>query len=91
MRSCTGSTTLPEREPRVRTRDVARALQRVLAYGDESDQGETVTLLAEKAGTSTRTVYRCLGHSSETLSLDLADRLLVAAGGHISECELIWD
>ena len=76
-------------EPRVRTADVKRQLDRVLAYGDDADQGETVALLAEKAGTSTRTVYRCLGMSSETLSLGLADRLLVAAGGHISECELV--
>lgn len=76
-------------EPRVRTADVKRQLDRVLAYGDDADQGETVALLAEKASTSTRTVYRVLGLSSETLSLGLADRLLVAAGGHISECELV--
>lgn len=82
---------MAEREPRVRTVDVKRALDRVLAYGDDSDVGETVALIAEKADTSTRTVYRVLGLSSETLSLDLADRLLVASGAHISECELIWD
>jgi len=78
-------------EPRVRTRDVKRHLDRVLAYGDDADQGETVALLAEKAGTSTRTVYRVLGLNTSSLSLDLADRLLVASGGHLSDCELVHD
>lgn len=82
---------MDETEPRVRTSAVKRALEKVIAYGDSDEQGETVALIAEKAETSTRTVYRCLGESTATLSLDLADRLLVAAGAHLSDCELVWE
>lgn len=78
-----------ELEPKVNAADVARVLRRVILPDDE-DAGESVAIIAERAETSTRTVYRVLRAGDSPLSLSLADRLLVAAGGHISECELIW-
>lgn len=78
-----------EIEPKVVAADVARVLRRVI-LPDDDDAGESVSLIAERAGTSTRTVYRVLRADGPPLSLSTADRLLVAAGGHISECELVW-
>jgi hypothetical protein len=68
-------------EPRVVTEDVASRLERHVASPDE-DGGDSVQLIAEKAKTSTRTVYRILSRTQATLSLDLADRLLVAVDEH---------
>lgn len=75
-------------EPLVLTEDVRRVLMR---YGIRGDgDGESVEVIAEQANTSTRTVYRVLQNKTETLRLDLADRLVMAAGGHLSECRLVW-
>lgn len=82
-----GSTKEPE--PRVPTEDVQRILKRVIRM-DEDDSGESVATIAEKADTSTRTVYRCLAGTTKSLSLHLADSLCIAAGSHLSECRLIW-
>jgi hypothetical protein len=49
--------------------------------GDDSS-GESVTLIAENADVSARTVYRVLGGDKPTLSLELGDRLCLAAGTH---------
>ena len=78
-------------EPRVVTETVRKVLERALSQFD-ADEGESVSVLAERAGTSTRTVYRVLGApAGATLSLDLADRLVVAAGGNITlDCELVF-
>ena len=76
-------------EPRVLTQDVQEILQRVIRPGDE-DNGEAVSLIAEKAHISTRTVYRVLQRSTDTISLDLADRLCLAAGQHVAICTLVW-
>lgn len=78
-----------EPEPRVLTKDVSSILKRVVRPNDD-DAGESVKLIAEKAETSTRTVYRVLSVSTETISLDLADRLCIAASAHISACRLSW-
>lgn len=77
-------------EPKVLTADVRSILRSVIRPG-EDDDGGGVALIAEKADTSTRTVYRVLseGHS-ETISLDLADRLCLAAGSHVALCRLRW-
>jgi hypothetical protein len=77
-------------EPRVLTSDVQRILRRVIRPGDE-DGGESVALIAERARVSARTVYRVLNpdESKPTISLGLADRLCVAADGHISQCRLV--
>lgn len=56
---------------------------------DDPDQGEAVAMIAEQAETSTRTVYRVLGLESEALDMGLADRLVMAAGGHLSTCRLV--
>jgi hypothetical protein len=48
-------------------------------------------MIAERAETSTRTVYRVLSEShAEAISLDLADRLCLAAGSHVALCRLKW-
>lgn len=78
-----------EKEPRVLTEDVTNILRRVIKP-DDDDEGKSVSLIAEKANTSTRTVYRVLAQTTETLSLDLADRLCLAAGAHLEECHLVW-
>lgn len=80
----------PSSEPKVLTVDVRDILRQVIRPG-EDDDGGGVTMIAEKAGTSTRTVYRVLSEShSESISLDLADRLCLAAGSHVALCRLKW-
>lgn len=76
-----------EVEPRVVTEDVQRILKRIVKP-DQEDEGDSVATIAEKADTSTRTVYRILAGTTKTLSLDLADRVCLAAGYHLSECRL---
>jgi DNA-binding phage protein len=78
-------------EPRVLTTDVQRLLQRVIRPGNDDD-GASVALIAEKAGVSTRTVYRVLNPDEDkpTISLDLADRLSLAADSHVRFCTLVW-
>lgn len=78
---------MAEIEPRVLTEDVQRVLRRII--GTDED-GESVTIVAEKAGTSTRTVYRVLARTTESIQLDLADRLCIAASAHLRECRLLW-
>lgn len=76
-------------EPRVMTADVTAILRRVIRPGDD-DGGESVSLIAEKAHISTRTVYRVLQGTTQTISLDLADRLCLAAESHLAHCRLVW-
>lgn len=78
-----------EEEPKVLTRDVQAILRRVV-QPDQEDSGESVVMLAERANTSARTVYRVLARTTPTISLDLADRLCLAADAHLSECHLSW-
>lgn len=78
-----------EPEPRVLTEDVQLVLRRVVRP-DQEDEGDSVATIAEKADTSTRTVYRVLARTTTTLSLDLADRLCIAADTHLSACRLQW-
>lgn len=58
---------------------------------DDPDDGEAVQRLAERAKTSTRTVYRALSppdsepENPHTISLDLADRLVLASGNHLAQ------
>lgn len=79
-------------EPRVLIDDVKLVLKRVVRP-DDDDGGEAVAMIAERAHVSTRTVYRVLNPDpeKETISLDLADRLCIAAGVHIAfSCRLQW-
>lgn len=78
-----------EVEPKVLTEDVQMILRRIVKP-DQEDEGDSVSTIAEKADTSARTVYRILAGTTNTLSLDLADRICLAAGFHISECRLYW-
>jgi hypothetical protein len=71
------------------TEDVQVILRRVVRP-DQDDEGASVATIAEKADTSTRTVYRVLAGTTKTLSLSLADRLCIAADAHLSECRLSW-
>lgn len=76
-------------EPRVVTADVQRVLRNVI-QPDADDVGESVVALASRASTSARTIYRVLALNSETISLDLADRICLAANGHLMTCRLVW-
>lgn len=78
-----------ETEPRVLTADVRAVLRRVV-QPDDDDSGESVVALAERADTSARTIYRILARSTESINLDLADRVTLAANGHLMECRLLW-
>lgn len=76
-------------EPKVLTEDVRTILRRVIRPDD--DDGGGVAMIAERANTSTRTVYRVLSEKhSDAISLDLADRLCLAAGSHVALCRLKW-
>jgi hypothetical protein len=80
-------------EPRVLTEDVQAVLRQVVQPADEAGNGAAVGLIAERARVSTRTVYRVLNpdEAKVTISLDLADRLCIAAGRHIAHsCRLVW-
>lgn len=77
-------------EPRVLTEDVRDILQRVVKVNDDAESSASVASIAERAETSTRTVYRVLSLSSETLNIDLADRLVLAANSHLALCRLKW-
>ena len=76
-------------EPKVITADVQEILRRVIVPGSD-DTGASVALIAEKSAESTRTVYRVLQGTTDTISLDLADRLCLAVGSHIRVCRLQW-
>lgn len=71
-------------EPKVRAPVVRDLLLRHLRL-DEESAGESVAVLAERTGVSTRTIYRVLDADGRpTLSLDLADRLLLGIGEHLA-------
>lgn len=78
-----------EPEPRVVTAGVAELVRRVVRP-DSEDVGSSVALIAERANTSTRTVYRVLSENTGAISLDLADRLCIAADAHLAACQLFW-
>lgn len=75
-------------EPRVLTQDVQRVLRRIVRP-DLDDAGESVVMIAQRAATSARTVYRVLSCTTDTINLDLADRLCLAADAHLSACRLV--
>ena len=78
-------------EPRVVTADV-RALLLAAIRPDDPDYGEAVQMVADKAQTSTRTVYRILGETyAPSMGLSLADRLALASGGHLIHCRLVME
>jgi hypothetical protein len=83
-------------EPRILTEDVRTVLRRVV-HPDDPDYGESVQQLADRAGTSTRTVYRVLSGQAgrrrtgpAAISLGLGDSLLVAAGATLAEVRLLY-
>jgi hypothetical protein len=78
-----------ETEPQICAQDLRRVLNR--AGYTKDDEGESVAILAERSGLSTRTVYRALDPKRDKpWALTTGDELLVAAGRHISEVRLIW-
>lgn len=81
-------------EPRVITADVQAVLKDKVHPGDDAN-GDSVTLIAEKAGVSARTVYRVLNPDKDkpTLSLDLADKLVLAADSNLwnAGVRLAWN
>lgn len=71
----------------VRAADVAVCLKRRILPG-ALDAAEIRASIAEQAGCSTETVKRVEDGKFEWLDLDRADRLLVACGAHLHECEV---
>lgn len=82
-------------EPRVLTASVQSILRQVIRPDDE-DTGKSVALIAERAGVSTRTIYRILNPAPTldgrppTINLSLADRCVLAAGSHLTRTLLYW-
>jgi hypothetical protein len=76
-------------EPRVVTADVQAILRRVIRPGSD-EGGRSVSLVADRARVSTRTVYRVLQGDKPDIGLDLADRLCLAAGSHLAHVRLVW-
>ena len=79
-----------EVEPRVVAADVADVLKRRV-MPDIDGAGESIASIADRSSTPEDTVLRVMQGRWKTISLDLADRLLVACGSHLYECELIED
>lgn len=71
---------------RVKARAIKVVLKRATAGGEDAD---SVASIAERVGRSPRTITRVIKYPDDKLvQLDLADRLLLAAGGHLSiDCE----
>jgi hypothetical protein len=66
-------------------------LRELRTTGDPDDkEGDSTALLAEKAETSARTINRIIRGKTATVSLALADRLLVATGHHLFEVRLVF-
>lgn len=79
-------------EPRALTVDVQYILRARVLPGDDAN-GDSVTLIADRAEVSARTVYRVLQGDKPTLSLDLADKLCLAAESHLAlaQVRLAWN
>lgn len=71
---------------RVRAGCVKAVLRSRTKAGTDAD---SVALVAERAERSPRTIYRVMDYADEKLiQLDLADRLLLAAEGHLTiDCD----
>lgn len=76
-------------EPRVITDDVKRALNLAGITADKQNKG-SVDRIARRVGVTPRTIYRVLECKTDTIKLDLADRIMVALGRHVSECRLLF-
>ncbi|CAB4183338.1 hypothetical protein UFOVP1328_28 [uncultured Caudovirales phage] len=76
---------MARKEPRVVASEVVTIMERYLQRQSHLQRGDAVEVLAERAEMSTRTVYRILEGNRKWLDLDQADRLLIAAGFHLSD------
>lgn len=90
------------REPRVSAEDIARLLSAAIYPPDDcEDRSRIVTpytpchdaieveVVAQRAGVSTRTVYRWMEVDEEDRPLGTADRLLLAIGKTLDDVRLI--
>lgn len=78
------------KEAKVLAADVREILERTRRRFNE-DEGIAVSVIAERAGVSTRTVYRVLENRPDApawLGLELADRLLVACDANLWEVQV---
>ncbi len=77
-------------EPSVATADV-RGFLITRIKPDSPDAGESVAVVSERSGVSTRTIYRILkGEYDPQMELDVADRLLIACDGELWQCTVTW-
>lgn len=77
----------PEPKVEVRGEDVAEILKRRIRPGS-LEAAEVRSAIAAQAGCSTETVKRIEDDKFDWVELDRADKLIVAAGGHLAECEI---
>lgn len=83
------ATSPDEPEPLVNAQDVARAIRNTGIFDEHGE--ETVARIAQRSGITARTIQRVLQREAKPLKLDIADRLLVAAGAHLADCRVIWE
>lgn len=80
---------MSDTEPRVVAEDLIELLNRAGYYAPRSGRdGLPLAPLAERAGSSVKTLSKLLRGKWETIDLGLADRICVAIGEHVSECRL---
>lgn len=76
-------------EPRVVTESLVRVLNAHGYFAPRTgEEGLPLAPLAERAGTSVKTLSRALRGDPQWLDLGLADSLCVAVDAHIRECDL---
>lgn len=80
-----------KKEIRVMAVDIKQVLLRTrsAAVGKTEEAKNSRKALAEVAGCSSRTVDRIMADERETIELDMADRIVIAAGGGLNECRVL--
>ena len=82
--------TAEDREPRIIARDLIKLLNLAGYYAPRSGRDSLpLAPLAESASSSTKTLSKLLRGEWYTIDLDLADRICVAVGEHVSECGVV--
>ena len=80
-----------KKEIRVMAADIKAILIRTrsASAGNSDEAKHSRKALAEVAGCSSRTIDRIMADERETIELDMADRIVLAAGGGLNECRVL--
>jgi AcrR family transcriptional regulator len=70
---------------------VRQLVQAIIEPPHDALPSMSIHVVAERAGLSTRTVYRVLEGNKPTLPLDTADRLLLAIDKHLDDVRLVQE